>query len=67
MEFITIYFTKTFDIDSIDIWVLNELFPTIEISIGAGQYINVYTLNRSIVDSVADELGRTNIVEIAYP
>lgn len=66
MDFATIYFNDIFDVNSIDIWVLNELFPTIEISLGAGQYVNVYTIDRSLVDSIADELGRSNVVEIAY-
>lgn len=66
MDFSTIYFTDTFDVNSIDIWTLNDLFPTVEIALGAGSYINVYTIDRSIVDSIADELGRANITEIAY-
>jgi len=65
MEFITIYFDPTFDLDSIDICMLKELF-SIEIALGCGPYLNAYTIDRSIVDSLADELGRENINEIAY-
>lgn len=66
MDFITIYFTDTFDTNSIDLGILGELF-NVEVVLGAGSYINVYTIDRSIVDSIAEDLGRSNIIEIAYP
>lgn len=64
MEFQTIYFNADFDVNSIDVRTLEELFG-VEISLGVGQYINVYTNDSSVVDSIADELKHENIAEIA--
>lgn len=63
-EFTTIYFVDTYNVDQIDIWMLNELFYP-EISLGSN-YINIHTLDRSVIGSVIDELGRDNISEVSY-
>jgi hypothetical protein len=65
MEFTTIYFKNEFKLDNIDFYDIEKLFG---VDIGSGyKYINVYTIDRSIIDSIADEVGRENIKEIAYP
>lgn len=64
MEFTTIYFDPKFDLSSLEFYTLEKLFG---VELGQGfNYINVYTIDRSVVDSIADEIGRDNITEISY-
>ena len=66
MEFSTIYFTPIFNAYKVDLVTLSELFH-VDIAIGDYGYINVYTIDRSIIDSIVDELGHDNVTTIVYP
>lgn len=63
-EFSTIYFNANFSMNNIDSVDLQELFG-VDIAYG-DSYINVYSIDRSIVESIADEIGIKNVEEIAY-
>jgi hypothetical protein len=66
IDLTTIHFHPTFDLSTIDLPVLGELFPSIELVLGVGPYLNAFTSDRSVIDSIADELGRDNIDRIDY-